>query len=73
MDLTTLILNWGGLGIFSGLLGASVGMLMGAGPFAKIRVPAVLATFLFVAGMTGTLVFGKQNLLLNTITFFTGG
>lgn len=73
MTLATILINWGGLGLCSGLLGASVGMLMGAGPFAKIRVPAVLATFLFVVGMTGTLVFGKQNLLQATLSFFTGG
>jgi hypothetical protein len=72
VTLQQLLTYWVALGVFSGMLGASVGMMWGAGPFAKRRVPPVLATFLFIVGMTGTLVFGKQNLLQATITFFTG-
>lgn len=73
MDLTQLIINWVALGIFSGILGGSVLMMVGGGPFAKRRVPAVAATFLFVVGMTGTLYFGKQNLLQATLNKLIGG
>jgi hypothetical protein len=73
VTLMQLITDWVALGIFSGLLGGSVGMMYGLGPFAKRKPPAAFATFLFIVGMTGTLVFGKQNLLQATITFFTGG
>lgn len=73
MVLTQLIINWVAVGIFSGLLGGSVLMMVGGGPFAKRRVPATVATFVFVVGMTGTLFFGKQNLLQATINLLIGG
>lgn len=73
MTLAQILTNWVALGLFSGVLGAGMGMLIGAGPFANRRVPPAFATFLFIVGMTGTLFFGKQNLLQQTLAFFTGG
>lgn len=72
MTLMNLLILWGLFGISNVLVGASVGMLVKGGPFAKTRVSPMLATFIFVCGMTLLLVAGKQNLLQHTITFVTG-
>ena len=72
MTLTQLLIWWGLFGISNILLGVSVGMMVKGGPFAKMNVPPVLSTFIFICGMTLLLVAGKQNLLQLTINFMTG-
>lgn len=70
-----LIVKWIGVMVFSGLLGASSLMLWKGTlppPFSKIRVSPLFSTSLFVLGMTGLLVFGEPELLLNTINALTG-
>lgn len=68
------LLYWWALFLVSNLLlGASVGMLVKGGPFAKMRIPPAAATFLLICGTTLLLVAGKQNLLQATITFVIGG
>jgi len=70
-----LVVKWIGVMVFSGLLGGSVLMLAKGTlppPFSKIRVGAVLSTALFVLGMTGLLVFGEPELLLNTLNTLSG-
>lgn len=67
--------KWLGVFLFSGLLGGSVLMLAKGTlppPFSNVRVGAVFATVLFTLGMTGLLVFGEPDLLLNTINLATG-
>ncbi|MFZ5814117.1 MAG: hypothetical protein ACOY93_02265 [Bacillota bacterium] len=73
MTLRELLIWWALFGVSNILLGASVGMLVKGGPFAKMKVRPELATFIFVCGMTLLLVAGKQNLLQATITFFFPG
>lgn len=72
MNLVQLLIWWALFGLSNILLGASVGMLVKGGPFAKKPVPPVVATFIFVCGMTLLLVAGKQNLLQITINLITG-
>lgn|GEM_PF-2082367 len=73
MELGQLILYWVIFGISNILLGLSVMMLTKGGPFARLRVPPAVATFLFICGMTALLFGGKQNLLQSTINFFLQG
>ena len=47
-------------------------LLAKAGPFARLRVPPILSTFILICGMTLLLVSGKQNLLQETITAIFG-
>ena len=69
-----IFVKWIGVIVFSGLLGGSV-MMLAKGtlppPFSKVKVNPIFSTALFVIGMTGVLVFGEPELLLNTINMFT--
>lgn len=70
-----LFAKWIGVILFSGLLGGSVLMLAKGTlppPFSNVRVNPILSTSVFVLGMTGLLVFGEPELLLNTINMFMG-
>lgn len=68
-----IFVKWIGVILFSGLLGGSV-MMLAKGtlppPFSKVKVNPIVSTALFVLGMTGVLVFGEPELLLNTINMF---
>lgn len=72
MSLNELVLWWGLFLVSNVILALATGLLVKAGPFARVRVPAVISTFLFICGLTLFLVAGKQNLLQATIAAITG-
>ncbi|MEW8979054.1 MAG: hypothetical protein AB2385_11650 [Symbiobacterium sp.] len=72
MNSTELLMWWVLFLISNVVLAASVGLLAKAGPFARLRVPPILSTFILICGMTLLLVSGKQNLLQETITAIFG-
>ncbi|MBP2019347.1 protein-S-isoprenylcysteine O-methyltransferase Ste14 [Symbiobacterium terraclitae] len=72
MSLNELVLWWSLFLVSNAILAAATGLLVKAGPFARVRVPALLSTFLFICGLTLFLVAGKQNLLQATIAAITG-
>jgi len=72
MGVNELILWWVLFLIANAILAVATGLLVKAGPFARVRVPALLSTFLFICGMTLFLVAGKQNLLQETIAAIFG-
>jgi len=72
VSLNELVLWWGLFLISNAVLGLATGLLVKAGPFARVRVPAAFSTFLFICGLTLFLVAGKQNLLQATIAAITG-
>jgi len=73
VQLNQLILWWGLFLVSNGILGVAFGLLVKGGPFAKLRVPPMLSTFLMIIGLTMFLVAGRQNLLQATINFALGG
>lgn len=74
VDTATLIRYWILLIISSNLLVVSIIMLWTGRlppPFSSRKVSRFFSTFLHVVGMTGTLIYGTQDLLQLTIqTFF---
>jgi hypothetical protein len=68
-------LKWILFFVFNGILGAGVMMLVKGTlppPLTSRKAGPVLATTVFIIGMTGFLVFGEPDLLQVTINLLTG-
>lgn len=73
MSTGQLILWWVLFLVSNGILGVAFGLLVKGGPFARLRVPPMLSTFILIVGLTLFLVAGRQNLLQETINFILPG
>jgi hypothetical protein len=68
-------LKWLFFLVTNAVLGASVIMMVKGTlppPMTRVKVRPVVATSLFVVGMTGLLVFGEPDLLEATLNLLTG-
>lgn len=69
MSTTKLLVYWVLMLVSGGMLHASVMMLWTgtAWPIKSLKLHPIVGTAVFVAGMTGLLVFGTQDLLQQTL------
>lgn len=68
-------LKWLLFFVSNGILGAGFMMLTKGSfppPMSRVKVGPILATSVFVVGMTGLLVFGEPEMLQTTLNVLTG-